>query len=87
MSPKIVTHFLHVILYSTCLDLPIYSLDFAQATEYFKDLQTKDPYMLDNVDTYSNILYIQVNTQNYVGLKDSKASLKNAYIYQKLSAK
>ncbi|XP_065071888.1 cell division cycle protein 23 homolog [Rhopilema esculentum] len=46
--------------------LAYYNLrDFVQATEHFKDLQTKDPYMLDHVDTYSNILYIQ----------DSKAEL------------
>jgi len=33
--------------------------DFEASVEYFKELHTMDPYMLEHIDTYSNILYIQ----------------------------
>ncbi|XP_065653514.1 cell division cycle protein 23 homolog [Hydra vulgaris] len=37
----------------------LYNLrDFEASVEHFKCLQTMDPYMLDHIDTYSNILYI-----------------------------
>ena len=29
------------------------------AVEYFKDLLGKDPFRLDNLDTYSNLLYVK----------------------------
>ena len=30
-----------------------------QAVTYFKQLGTVDPYRLDNLDTYSNLLYVK----------------------------
>merc|ERR1719266_1076368 len=30
-----------------------------KAVEYFKDLTNEDPYRLDNLDTYSNVLYVK----------------------------
>ena len=30
-----------------------------QAVEYFKQLDDIDPYRLDNMDTYSNLLYVK----------------------------
>ena len=29
------------------------------AVDYFKDLLEKDPFRLDNLDTYSNLLYVK----------------------------
>ena len=31
-----------------------------QAVDYFKQLCDHDPYRLDNLDTYSNLLYVKV---------------------------
>lgn len=33
--------------------------DFDVSVDHFKDVYRADPYMLENIDTYSNILYIQ----------------------------
>lgn len=37
-----------------------FGVEYDASVEYFKELHTIDPYMLENIDTYSNILYIQV---------------------------
>eukprot|EP00794_Sanderia_malayensis_P005505 gene5505-6190_t len=43
------------------LALKYYNLrNFEQATNLFKENHAKDPYMLNHIDTYSNVLYIQV---------------------------
>lgn len=34
-------------------------LELDKAIETFKHLQTVDPYRLDNLDTYSNLLYVR----------------------------
>ena len=34
--------------------------DVDMAKECFMDLRKKDPYRLDNMDTYSNVLYVKV---------------------------
>jgi len=41
-------------------------LDFDRAIELFNELQKKDPYSLDQMDTYSNILYVKVMTKQTI---------------------
>jgi len=36
------------------------SADVDQAVNVFSQLQQVDPYRLDNMDTYSNLLYVKV---------------------------
>lgn len=35
------------------------SVDVDQAVTIFKELEALDPYRLDNLDTYSNLLYVK----------------------------
>ena len=36
--------------------------DFDAACNLFKEVQKRDPYSLEHVDTYSNILYVKVRS-------------------------
>ena len=36
------------------------AVDFDAACELFKEVQKRDPYSLEHMDTYSNILYVKV---------------------------
>ena len=36
--------------------------DFDAACDLFKEVQKRDPYSLEHVDTYSNILYVKVRS-------------------------
>lgn len=38
--------------------------DFCAAVDLFKELQKRDPYGLDHMDTYSNILFVKVRRWN-----------------------
>lgn len=38
------------------------ALDVDMAIENFKEVRLQDPYRLDNMDTYSNALYVKVIT-------------------------
>jgi len=37
-----------------------WDIDVDQAVSVFSQLQQVDPYRLDNMDTYSNLLYVKV---------------------------
>ena len=43
-------------------------LDFDISLEWFEQLVKVDPYRLENMDTYSNILYIKENHGNLANL-------------------
>ena len=38
------------------------NVDFDAACDLFKEVQKRDPYSLEHVDTYSNILYVKVRS-------------------------
>ena len=38
-----------------------YLTEFDASIELFKDLRKADPYMIEHMDTYSNILYVKVS--------------------------
>ena len=38
--------------------------DFDAACDLFKEVQKRDPYSLEHVDTYSNILYVKVRSSD-----------------------
>ena len=38
-----------------------YLTEFDASIELFKDLRKTDPYMIEHMDTYSNILYVKVS--------------------------
>lgn len=51
------THLLQYLLYLLHISL---TEDFDAACELFKEVQKRDPYSLEHMDTYSNILYVKV---------------------------
>ena len=52
--------------------------DFDAACDLFKEVQKRDPYWLEHVDTYSNILYVKVRSSWSV-LGQSSLSIRPSY--------
>ena len=40
--------------------------DFVSACDLFKEVQKRDPYSLEHMDTYSNILYVKVGYETLI---------------------
>lgn len=41
--------------------VPIWVSDIDQALAMFNELRDQDPYRIDNMDTFSNLLYVKVS--------------------------
>ena len=56
-----------------------FGVDFDASVEYFKELHTIDPFMLENIDTYSNILYIQVMQHTFLTVRRTFRKLNTLF--------
>ena len=61
-----VKQYLHAIQDISVSLLFLVTVDFEAACELFKEVQKRDPYSLEHMDTYSNILYVKVRSHLFI---------------------
>lgn len=50
-------------------------LEYEKAMETFQELSEEDPYRLDNLDIYSNLLYVQYMKSNLADLAQKAVTI------------